>query len=72
MAEFTFDLKIACQVAVTSGNASHAEALLPDVVDSINALLSGRSEVHKALTHVYLEIDDCDGPVLLDEDEDNS
>ena len=72
MAEFTFDLKIACQTTVAGKDAFDAESMLPDIVESINALLSQASSVHKSLMHISFEIDDCDGPILLDEDDDVS
>lgn len=65
MPTFIFDVKLACVISVDQASARQAENEIPKIIEDL-ALALNASRRPNNLQEISIEIDDCDGPVLVE------
>lgn len=67
---FTYDVKLCCEIEITTLDAFFDEYKLEAIFDKIDPLLKDTvADVAPEVTAIVLEIDDATGPLLLDDEE---
>ena len=62
---FSFNVKLSCDLDIAAQSEAEAERFIASAVDAINSTLGSALPGLGAVRAIILEVDDCNGPLLI-------